>query len=439
MTIRKLWCVTLAAMMFASIAVSPTVAADAEIDSIAESYVKLILKVGLYNTDYVDYYYGPEEWRIPRTDESREKYPLSDLDREAATLLGSLESIGTPEQMSQRERFLLKQLTAVRAFIKQLQGVKMTFDQESKALYDVVAPHVDYSHYDSLLAQLDSLLPGEGSIGERLKNYRDRFIVPSAHLVAVMELVTNRARQIAQQHLDLPENEILTMEYVTDKPWGGFCTFLGNAHSLVETNVDLPLYAYGAIDGVTHEEYPGHHTNYTMIEKCLVRDSGWIEYTVSPLFTPWAVVAEGIATYAIDMAFPYEQRLAYLRAFLLPIIGLDTAEVDNYLRVTVARNRLSHVDMSIARDYLDGTIDSLAAVGLMKKYSGVSDVEANQSIAFDDTYRSYRVTYSIGYDLVRKYVEAAANGSLDPEARWKAYARLLELPFTPSDLESLRY
>ena len=32
-------------------------------DTIAEEYVKLVLAVGQHDTDYVDAYYGPPEWK----------------------------------------------------------------------------------------------------------------------------------------------------------------------------------------------------------------------------------------------------------------------------------------------------------------------------------------------------------------------------------------
>ena len=39
-----------------------------EMDLIAEQYVKLVLTIGLYDADYVDAYYGPEEWRLGLAD-----------------------------------------------------------------------------------------------------------------------------------------------------------------------------------------------------------------------------------------------------------------------------------------------------------------------------------------------------------------------------------
>ncbi len=408
----------------------------APLDSVAESYVKLVLKVGLYNDDYVDFYTGPEDWRIVKTPESIENHPLSDLAAEATSLIQRLEALRSAEQPSARADFLLKQLLAVEAFVAQLRGTEYSFDEEAKALFDVVPPHVAYSHYDSLLNRLDSLLPGEGEISTRLREYRDRFIVPRDRMVPVLEAATARARELTHEYLPMPENEQLTSEFVTDKPWGGFCTFQGNAHSLVQMNTDLPYRILGLMDQATHEAYPGHHTNFTLIEKCLVRDSGWVEFTVAPLFTPFAVVAEGIATNAMDVAFPDNDRLRYMREVLFPMAGFDPDEAEHYLEVNRARQELSSVDLAIARDYLDGRNDSLTTATLIKKYFGISDEETARSISFCDTYRSYSVTYSIGYDLVRRFVEKAIADSDDPVARWRAFETLLTTPVTPSDLNA---
>ena len=36
---------------------------EQEVNKIAESYVKLVLKIGQYDSGYIDAYWGPEEWR----------------------------------------------------------------------------------------------------------------------------------------------------------------------------------------------------------------------------------------------------------------------------------------------------------------------------------------------------------------------------------------
>ena len=40
-----------------------------------------------------------------------------------------------------------------------------------------------------------------------------------------------------------------------------------------------------------------------LLEKNLVRDRGWHEFSVYPLFSPQSLIAEGTANYGIDIAF----------------------------------------------------------------------------------------------------------------------------------------
>ncbi len=50
----------------ASVACTPgsaSVGYQSVIDQVAESYVRLVLAVGEHDADYVDAYYGPQEWR----------------------------------------------------------------------------------------------------------------------------------------------------------------------------------------------------------------------------------------------------------------------------------------------------------------------------------------------------------------------------------------
>src|SRR6476620_8157600 len=58
-------------------------------NDIATSYVKLVLAVGQHDSDYVDAYYGPPEWR--QEAEAR-KLSLTEIASRAATLGGELAS-----------------------------------------------------------------------------------------------------------------------------------------------------------------------------------------------------------------------------------------------------------------------------------------------------------------------------------------------------------
>ena len=65
----------------------------AAMSPIAESYVKLVLELGRHDSDYVDAYYGPAEWK-PTPDAP--KKPIPDIRAEAEALLQRLSAFGEP-------------------------------------------------------------------------------------------------------------------------------------------------------------------------------------------------------------------------------------------------------------------------------------------------------------------------------------------------------
>jgi hypothetical protein len=75
--------------------------------------------------------------------------------------LQQADALPTPPQDQRTSEFLRLQLHAVRAFIAQLNGSKLPFDAESKALYDAVSPALTTADLDITLAELATLLPEE--------------------------------------------------------------------------------------------------------------------------------------------------------------------------------------------------------------------------------------------------------------------------------------
>src|SRR6187549_447501 len=119
-------------------------------DALAERYVKLVLALGQHDADYVDAYYGPPEWK--QQAESR-KAPLTELAAQAKALVGAVDAIPQPaaEMERLRRHYLQRQLSAVAARIRMLAGERLSFDEESRALYDAVAPTLPESHFQKIL------------------------------------------------------------------------------------------------------------------------------------------------------------------------------------------------------------------------------------------------------------------------------------------------
>src|SRR2546429_7983604 len=112
-------CVSLAFLLLALLAASTADAASpsltparvTSVNEIAEAYVKLVLAMGQHDSDYVDAYYGPPEWK------KQEKKPLDAIALEATRLRDQLAKISesTDEMEQLRRRYLTKQLSALEA------------------------------------------------------------------------------------------------------------------------------------------------------------------------------------------------------------------------------------------------------------------------------------------------------------------------------------
>jgi hypothetical protein len=402
---------------------------------LAERYIKLVLALGQHDPDYVDAYYGPEGWK---QEAERQQRSLADLDAEAHAVRDDLKGIrlpaGADEMTRLRQDYLLRQVESLGARVAMLMGTRLDFDEESKALYDAVAPVHDESEFSAVLTQLDRRLPGAGTLQERYETFRNRFVIPADRLDAVFKAAIDGCRSRTLAHIQLPPDERFTIEYVTNKSWSGYNWYQGHYRSLIQVNTDLPIFIDRAIDLACHEGYPGHHVYNVLLEQHLVRDRGWQEFTVYPLFSPQSLIAEGTANYGIEVAFPRDERREFERRVLFPAAGLDPAQVDEYYDVLEMLDRLAYAGNEAARRYLNGEIDAAAAAAWLQRYTLSSPARAAQRIKFFDQYRSYVINYNLGKDMVARHIELETGDATDTAARWAAFAELLSSPRLPSAL-----
>jgi hypothetical protein len=428
----------LVSIIIAIFIISPWVKADLSLDSIAESYVKLVLRVGLYDEYMVDSYFGPVEWKPSALPDEDMKPPYDKFLVEAEALAGQLQSIDTSKLIDLpllRYRFLDGQIAALIGRIKMLTGVIMPFDVETRTMYDVELPPFDMAFYDSLLQELDGLLPGEGSVSDRLNALQAQMKVPPDKVEYIFRTGMNGARNRVSQHISIPAADSVSIEVVHDKWWTADCRYRGGGHSHMQFNVDSPFYLDEAISYPCHELYPGHHLSYLYISKYLLESNDWVEFSLVPCFSPFTGMLEGVAEYGIDLTFPKDEWIEFVKSSLCPIAGIDTSLVETYYNIWKLKYRLYSVESYIARRYLLGEIDSTEAKAQLMHYAIYAEDEVDDRIGAYDSYRSYVVTYYIGKDLVRQHIEAVKKTD-DRNARWQAFDELLKTPLTPANLLS---
>ncbi len=408
-------------------------AATTALDPIAESYVKLALAAGVHDGDFVDAYHGPAGWQAAAT---AEQLPLAAIQERVTVLRAALTAVdpaGFDDMDRLRQEYLAKQLGAMATRLAMLGGQKFPFDEESRLLFDAVAPVHTEEHFRTLTAELDRALPGPGSLTQRLAQFRQQFIVPPERLDAVFQAAIAAAREQTLRQIALPAGESFTVEYVTGKPWGGYNWYKGNFHSLIQINTDLPVYIDRAVDLAAHEGYPGHHVYNVLLEKNLLRDRGWVEFSVYPLFSPQSLLAEGTANYGKVVVFTAAARLAFERDVLFPLAGLDPGRAEEYYRVLGLAKGLDFAGNEAARRYLNGEITAAGAAAWLERYALMEPARAQQRVRFMDKYRSYVINYNLGEEMVRVYIEGRAQG--DAGRRWQEFKDLISSPRLPSALQ----
>ena len=308
-------------------------------NTIAERYVKLVLALGQHDADYVDAFYGPPEWKA---EAERQKHAARRDRRRAERLIADIRDRAGADRATSSSccgrDYLERQLEALRRARADARRARSSPSTRNRRRSTTRSrPSHPDSYFEACCEEIDRRCPGEGPLVDRYDAFRRQFIVPPTGSTRVFDRAIAECRARTLPHVQLPPAESFTVEYVKNKPWSGYNWYQGNYRSLIQVNTDLPIYIDRAIDLACHEGYPGHHVYNVLLEKHLVRDRGWMEFSVYPLFSPQSLIAEGTANYGIEVAFPGDERLAFERDVLFPLAGLDPSQAEAYAEVQRAR------------------------------------------------------------------------------------------------------
>ena len=390
------------------------------LDQEAERYVRLGLELGEYDKDYVDAYLGPKEWAENAKKNLRSKDELANA---IATLLSDLNQFSsTDSELIIRHGALLRNVRAMDTRIRMAKGETFSFAEEARLIYDATLPVYDFSEFDRTLEEIDKLIPGERDLADRVDAFRNSLVIPEDRLNAVFELAIEECKKRTSEYITLPATEHFVLEYVTEQTWSGYNWYQGDNESLMQINLDFPVKIDRAVGLGCHEGYPGHHVWNVLVENKLLKENGWIEYSIFPLFSPQALIGEGSANYGVDLSFPGDDKSQYERDILFPLAGLDPEKALTLNRLNKLTRKLSHAITATAQGYLDGKISRDEAIEQRRKYALTSRDRAEQSVRFIEQYRSYVLNYNFGKDVVKAYIEKQGD---DQRSRWQAFERML--------------
>ena len=393
-------------------------------DSLGEEFVRLALAIDEHLPGYVDSYFGPESWKQEAKDAG--KVPLEDLTRRTALLADGITQAGDLDR--QRKDFLSRQVTAMQMSLRLLCGDKVSLAEEVQAVYDVQPAWKDESNFEESHKALDQALPPGGSLRDRLEQWKKSLEISLDQARELLPFVTDTLRERTRKKFALPTDESFEIEFVTDQPWSAYNWYQGEFRSRIEINLDEPLRIIDLPALIAHEAYPGHHTELVSKEQRLVREMNYMEHLLTLINSPSCVIAEGIATSALETLFSDSELEDWYREELLPRAGLahiDPSRILEVHRAAEKGNGLWGNAVFMLHDQKKPTEEIKA---YLIKYGLHTEKEADQAIRFISAPLggSYTFTYHVGYILLEELFSHVDRDTY--------FARLLQEPVTPSQV-----
>ena len=388
-----------------------------------EDFVRLALAIDEHLPGYVDSYFGPREW----TQEAKNagKLPLPALTQRVDGLAANISQM--IEWDTQRKDFLAHQISAMKMSLRLLAGETVSLAEEAQGLYDIQPVWKDESYFIEYQKWLDATLPKGGSLSERLETWQNSIELPIEKTKELLPFVTRTLRELAHRKFNLPE-ESFGVEFVSDQPWMAYNRYLGQYRSRIEINADIPMRVHGLVITIAHEGYPGHHTELCMKEAKLIRERDYREHLVTLINSPWCVIAEGIATSALETLLTDQELEDLYREDILPRAGMTHIDIRTLMEISRAERKMRELWGNAAFMLHDQKKSTDEVSSYLQKYELSTEEEANRAIQFmsGPLDRSYIFTYTAGYDLLEELFTIAE--------RQKYFARLLEEPVTPGQI-----
>jgi hypothetical protein len=400
-------------------------------DSVAREYLLLVLRLDQHFPGLVDGYFGPADLKAQV--DMEQLRPAARLAEDAAALAHRL---ADGVDGADRRAWLAANLRSLETQARALAGERLPYVEYVARCFDLAPVRRPEARFEAAAADLDAILPGRGTVADRLVAFDDTWTVPVDRLPATVDALVARFRARAADLLGVPTGERIMVSLVRNQPWTGYNWYDGGLRSRVDLNTDLPTRLPGLVGTIAHETYPGHHLEHAWKEALLLEAQARLEASVLTVNTPESLVSEGLANLGREIVAPPGER-ATLLAELAMAAGLPVAADPARLREAAERA----VRLAGPRAILDETRLNAA---LLRHADGRSHDEvleylvtvgrfapevAAKRLEFIEhpLWRTYVFVYAEGEDLLRRWLE-----TVQPAGRADRFGRLLREALTPS-------
>lgn len=396
-------------------------------DDIGREYLLIALSLGELEDGIVDSYYGPAEIRDEASTRGADAETLAG---EARLLRGRVN-----EEVSdgQRQRWLDRQLVAIETTATRVAGAEIPYPDEIVRCFDAQPEATPRETYVDVRERLDELLPGNGSLRERLDARDERLTIPSERLSSILDWLVTEIRRLSGEVWPAPQGESVTISLVTGQPWSAYNWYDGGLQSRIEVNTDLPTRAHQLVGTLAHETFPGHHLEHAWKEQRLVREGGHAEASVLLVNTPDAYISEGLAELGPRLLVDAERWQALLIEICARAgfaISAQDAEREKQITETLRTLRGSGGDAALQLHVEGRSRDEVREFLVEAALASPERAEKSLEFITHPLWRTYVFCYAGGDRLLTRWCEAAG----DLPAQRERFFRLLTEQLTPSGI-----
>ena len=393
-------------------------------------FLLLALRIDKHIKGYVDFYFGPEKLRKIVDNEAITSPKKLLLD--SKTLLKQLGAQGYDKE---RERYLEKMLIAMRTSIELLIGIEISIKDQFLRLYDVDLQPANEAELDNLKEEFDEAYRGSGSLEERMNKLRITRKVPEEMVYDLfkkaLDITEKRTKELFVGLL--PKKERIIIDLVKNNnneniKWACYNWYLGNYTSRIKVNPNYQMYWTVFLSFLSHEGYPGHHTEFIIKEKRLYRELNQFEHSILILHSPKLVISEGIANKAISIIFSNREVAEIgLREFCSDTskeASLEELELQDIAKAKIPLFWYNFAYHALIDKYSN---EELIRYGQNLEIFSEEDIKTGILRISNPAYSKNAFMYNLGNNIIKhKYGEVPSI---------KDFRNLLVNPILPSDLK----
>ena len=418
---------------------------ESALNALAGEYLDLVLCKSLYDKSDIQWYTEGPFWRrtsmrysrdykiLPDYEIGERKHgrTLEDILAESAHLKDSLalyQRTARPQEL-QRVSFLIDHVGSLHTRTRLLLGERMSYDEMSRGLFNLVAPPTDHRLFDDMAQELRQVLPGGDTLRERAAALRERLALPRDRVLPVLRGCTQAFHDFSMAHMTLTGNSmprVRVREY-PDPDMHFLSILFGYDYNHLEYERNFNLrYVWtpdDVVETVGHENEPGHLTFYekrlqTMIDTC------WPEMAVIPQSCGCSAFTEGSARVVTDLCFGYDigRKIDFEREYIFSAAGLDLGLLELMPLWHRYRKLMGYGRLEAFRNVRDGIWSHQEALAFLGHYAFCySDAEAERLRRRMDSDAGHHVSHDFSRDVVERYFLA---GTHTLQEQWRLYERL---------------